>query len=291
MNSLISEKQFHDSEQVTDFLINAEYKKYSHSGKIMASLFFEPSTRTRFSFESAMLRLKGSVITESNFNNLSVAKGESLEDTIRTISEYADIIVLRHPEKTALERAVKVSKVPIINAGCHSDSHPTQGLLDVFTIRQKFKKIKDLSVLMCGDLLNSRTIHSLIYLLKLYPNIRLYGASPRELVLPDKIFDCGSLKDGLKEKPDVIYMTRFQKERCNFNVEWNNYCLTPELMKLVKEDAIIMHPLPRNEEIPTEIDIDPRCIYFTNQVRNGLIVRMAILDAIFNKSKYWENYV
>jgi aspartate carbamoyltransferase catalytic subunit len=315
MTSLISVNQFGDKKQVYDFfseVINASYFTErgfrSCKNKIMATVFYEPSTRTRFSFESAMIKMGGSVISETNFKNLSVTKGETLEDTIRVISNYADVIVLRHYLKGASQQAVKASSIPLINGGDGDGEHPTQALLDLYTISQNFKKIDGLKILFCGDLKHSRTTNSLLNLLSLF-DVKVITTSPTQCILPydgvrnltlkNNWFE--TLKLALKEKPDVIYMTRLQKERivnanmilssCT-NVEdslnWSDYCLTPNLMKYLNKDAIIMHPLPRNAEIHDSIDSDPRAVYFSHQAKNGLKVRMGLLFSLFHGKVAWN---
>jgi aspartate carbamoyltransferase catalytic subunit len=260
------------------------------SNKIVATLFYEPSTRTRLSFESAAQRLGAGIISTENAGEFSSAsKGETLEDTIRTVSGYADAIVLRHPEIGSAERASKVSSVPVINAGDGSGEHPTQALLDLSTITQAKKSVDGLKIGLVGDLRNGRTVHSLIQLLSLY-DVTIFLIAPPQLRLPEKykkllmkatvsIVESEDLAAVLPEL-DVIYMTRVQKERFGDKDEFerlkNAFILTPELMKDAKADAIVMHPLPRNAEISPEFDKDPRALYFT-QAHHGLYVRMALL--------------
>jgi len=303
---LISARQFTSAEQLDKFFnvyCFGDIGK-SFTGKIMATIFYEPSTRTRFSFEAAMHNLGGNVISESNSNNLSVTKGESLEDTIRTVGSYCNVIVLRHPEKGSVEKAARVSEVPVINAGDGAGEHPTQALLDVYTIRKNL--FYSPIALVCGDLLNGRTVHSLLTLLSLYPKVRIVACSPRSLSLPSDIVellksrkvsvDCyNTLEEGLTQKPNIVYMTRLQKEKLpgeavsspalwnmNESVQWNDFCLTPKLMEYLDKEALVLHPLPRNEELSVAIDEDPRCVYFTQQVRNGLRVRMGLLYSLFS---------
>lgn len=320
---LISAKQFTSADQLNHFFdvvdnISSPYcpliKMFGPlaKDKIMAALFYEPSTRTRFSFEAAMHRLGGNVISEGNPQMLSVAKGETLEDTIRTVSNYCDVLVLRHPEKGAAKRAAQVSEVPILNAGDGAGEHPTQALLDLYTIRQNFKlsawrsRSTDLSILLCGDLLNGRTVHSLVTLLSLYSGIHVIACSPSSLPLPSNLIDLlkdkgatiethETLEAGLAKKPNIVYMTRLQKERWEPNdqfgerrtgmaaaVQWNDFCLTPKLMEYLDEKALVLHPLPRNEELAGAVDDDPRCVYFSKQVKNGMKVRMGLLYGIFH---------
>lgn len=273
-----------------------KYNPKSLSGKIMATLFYEPSTRTRLSFESSMLRLGGSVITTEDAKHFSSAsKGETLEDTIRIVHSYADIIVLRHFDAGASEIASKYSRVPIINAGDGNGEHPTQALLDLFTIFSKFKS-KDLTICMIGDLANGRTIHSLSHLISLYPQIKLIFVSPKALAIPKE------LREHLKTKKinftetedlnksikvsDVIYQTRIQKERFSTQKDYlkyfGKYIIDKNTLKVLKNNAIIMHPLPRVNEITKEVDSDPRAIYF-EEAQNGVYVRMALLTLLFDK--------
>jgi len=318
---LISAKQFNTRHSLSGFFnqvssICSPYGARTYqthraaNGKIMAALFYEPSTRTRFSFEAAMHKLGGAVISEGNPKMLSVSKGETLEDTILTVSQYADVIVLRHPQKGAAARAASVSEVPIINAGDGDGEHPTQALLDMFTIHQNFK-LDGIKVLLCGDLKNGRTVHSLVTLLSLYDKVELCCTSPKSLTLPQNVLDYlkdmdvkvsffASLQEGLKQDPNVVYMTRLQKERMSpqlpmlpvellnsDDIIWNDYCLTPELMNLLNEKSLVLHPLPRNEELAGAVDKDPRCIYFTKQVKNGLKVRMGLLYCLFTGKLYY----
>lgn len=259
---------------------------------IMATVFYEPSTRTRLSFESAMIRLGGKVISTENAREFSSAsKGESLEDTIRTIQGYADVIVLRHYESGATKEAVNVAQVPIINAGDGSGQHPTQALLDLFTIEEAFSKVENLQVAMVGDLENGRTVRSLAYLLAKYDNIQIKFVSPNFLKMKKDIKDyldrhevsweeIEDLREVAKEV-DVIYMTRIQRERMlerpgAFEKAKDRYILDKTIVNEMKKDAIILHPFPRVNEISIEVDKDPRAKYF-NQMQNGLFIRMALL--------------
>ena len=263
--------------------------------KILANLFYEPSTRTSSSFFSAMTRLGHTVLPINEVKYSSVTKGETLEDTIRTISKYVDVIALRHPDEGAAVRAAKVSDVPIINAGDGTGEHPTQTLLDFYTIWKKFYNqgidIDKLTVTLMGDLKNGRTIHSLLHILKLY-NMKIHLVSPPDMELPSPIFDdidksgndegnriieSTSLTDDICEETDVLYVTRVQKERGSVG----SYELTHENVSLFKENMMVMHPLPRNEEIPKWFDNDRRAFYF-KQIENGLFIRMAILEGILN---------
>ena len=265
--------------------------------KILSCVFYEPSTRTRFSFESAMLKLGGQVIsTESAGHFSSAIKGETLEDSIRIISGYSDVIVLRHPEIDAAERAAKASLVPIINAGDGSGEHPTQALLDLYTIRKEIGRIDDFKIGMVGDLLYGRTIHSLIYLLSLGSNIEIFLVSPRELKLPLKyksFLKAHKIKfseldnlESILPKVNVLYMTRVQKERFSsqrlYERVKGSFVLNKKLLNKLSKQAVVMHPLPRVNEISQEVDSDNRAAYF-RQARNGLYIRMALLNLLFIK--------
>lgn len=266
-------------------------------GKIMASLFYEPSTRTRFSFESAMLRLGGSVITtESAKEFSSAAKGETLEDSIRVINNYADVIVLRHFEEGASKRASVVSNVPVINAGDGSGQHPSQALLDLYTIKKELGKVNGISIAFVGDLKHGRTIRSLAYLLGKYENSSIYFVSPdglrvgddiKEYLKKHKTFytetdDLGSVVSNI----DVLYQTRIQKERFKSNYEYQRYagCYTIDaaVAEQMKSSSVIMHPLPRVGEILPEVDSSPKAVYF-KQTYYGLLIRMALLKSILVK--------
>lgn len=257
-------------------------------GKLMATLFYEPSTRTKFSFESAMLRLGGQVIGFSDPNASSTAKGESLADTTKTIACYSDVIVMRHPKEGAPKWASKFSDVPIINAGDGGHQHPTQTLTDLLTIRSLKKRLTNLTVGICGDLKFGRTTHSLVKTLSRYEGIKFVFISPEELKIPGYIKDSLE-KDEYKETTnletvmpelDILYMTRIQKERFFNEEEYlrlkGYYILDNEKMQAAKEDMIVMHPLPRVNEIATEVDQDKRAVYFP-QAKYGMYVRMALV--------------
>jgi aspartate carbamoyltransferase catalytic subunit len=265
--------------------------------KILATLFYEPSTRTRLSFESAMMRLGGEVIsTEDAPAFSSVTKGESLVDTIRVTASYADVIVLRHYEEGSSKIAAEVSPVPIINAGDGTGQHPTQALLDMYTIQKELGRIDNLEVGLVGDLLYGRTVHSLAYLLAQQQGIKLYFVSPEEIKMPRDIIhylkeeqhvpfvETTDLKE-VASKVDILYVTRIQKERFRNIEEYNRmkgvYVINNDILNLMKKDARIMHPLPRVDEIAIEVDKDPRAAYF-RQVDNGLYVRMALLKMILD---------
>ena len=265
-------------------------------GKILANLFYEPSTRTSSSFTSAMERLGGSVIPINEVRYSSVSKGESLPDTIRTLECYADVIVLRHPEVGASVLAAKYARKPIINAGDGVGEHPTQALLDLFTILEELGEVDGLTVTMLGDLKYGRTVHSLARLLSLY-NVKLNYVSPEILKMPQEIIDevnekgirqkqTGSLEDVLAES-DVLYVTRVQKERFENPADYDQvkgaFVITPQIMQAAKERMVVMHPLPRVGEISMDFDDDPRAAYF-RQMEYGLYVRMALLAMVLGKA-------
>jgi aspartate carbamoyltransferase catalytic subunit len=259
--------------------------------KIIANMFFEPSTRTRLSFESAALRLGAQILSVENARESSSAhKGETIEDTVRMLSGYADAIVMRHYEAGAAEKAALVATVPVINAGDGAKEHPTQGLLDLYTIHKEHGRLENLNVVFVGDIKHSRTIHSLLPLLELYSGNTFYFVSPEELRIQKEHTDTLSAKGfsfieshDLNEalpKADVVYMTRVQKERFENVADYEKvkdaFLLTYDHMAQMKKDAIIMHPLPRVNEIDSAIDSDPRAAYF-RQAQKGLYVRMALL--------------
>lgn len=262
-------------------------------GKVLATLFYEPSTRTRLSFEAAMLRLGGQILTVADPQTSSVAKGESLADTIRTVAFYADLIVIRHPKEGAAQLAAMYSPVPVINGGDGAREHPTQTLTDLFTIRTLKGRLSSLGVAFCGDLRYGRTVHSLLRALLRYPHMRFFLVSPEELRLPESLRDelqahgvpfveVEQMEEALPHV-DVLYMTRVQKERF-FNEEdyvrlRDFYILTPERLRLLKSDAIVMHPLPRVTEIAYVVDADPRAVYF-QQVQLGMYARMALIASV-----------
>ncbi len=299
--SIISAKQFsrEDIEYVIEVAEKIENNKEDYQnllqGKIMATLFFEPSTRTRLSFESSMLRLGGKVLGFSTSDVSSVKKGETLADTIRTVSNYTDVIVIRHSLEGAAKLADKFANVPIINGGSGSKEHPTQALLDVVTMFEQKKTLDGLNIGLIGDLKYGRTVHSLAFMLSNF-DVNLYFISPKQLRMQYRVTDQlmrkhVSYKVTKKFKStlpilDVIYMTRIQKERFPDVEEYekvkNAFILGQEELKLVKEDAIIMHPLPRVNEISPEIDSDPRAVYF-KQTYYGLMLRKALLALILSK--------
>ena len=273
--------------------IEANPEKYAHAcaGKKLATLFFEPSTRTRLSHEAAMLNLGGSILGFSSADSSSAAKGETVSDTVQTVSCYSDIIAMRHPKEGAPMVASRNSKVPIINAGDGGHHHPTQTLTDLLTIRSLKGRLDTLTIGLCGDLKFGRTVHSLIEALVRYDNIKFVLISPEELRLPGYIRkdvldkenipyeEVERLEDALPEL-DILYMTRVQKERF-FNEEdyirmKDFYILDANKMKLAKDDMYVLHPLPRVNEIAVEVDTDPRAAYF-RQVQYGVYVRMALI--------------
>ncbi len=273
--------------------IEANPKKYAHAcaGKKLATLFYEPSTRTRLSFEAAMLNLGGSVLGFSSADSSSAAKGESVADTIRVISCYADICAMRHPKEGAPLVASLHSSIPVINAGDGGHQHPTQTLTDLLTIRSLKGRLGNLTIGLCGDLKFGRTVHSLIHALVRYPGVSFVLISPEELRIPDYIRDdvlranhCSfkevvRLEDALPEL-DLLYMTRVQRERF-FNEEdyvrmKDFYILDKAKMKLAGPDMLVLHPLPRVNEISVEVDEDPRAVYF-KQAQYGVYVRMALM--------------
>lgn len=266
-----------------------------HQKRIMATLFYEPSTRTRFSFETAMHRLGGRVISTENAADFSsVAKGETLEDTIRVMNGYADVIVLRHHEIGAARRAARVSRVPVINAGDGVGQHPTQALLDLYTIHKEIGRMDGLRIAMVGDLAQGRTARSLAYLLSKFKEIKMYFVAPPLLQMKEDILahlkehtieyeEETSLEKVLPEV-DVVYQTRIQKERFGDRVADYEKCrglyvINKRSLEMMRPNAIIMHPLPRLDEIAMEVDQDPRAAYF-RQAQNGLQVRMALLTMV-----------
>jgi aspartate carbamoyltransferase catalytic subunit len=266
-----------------------------YHNRIMATLFYEPSTRTRFSFETAMHRLGGHVISTENAGEFSsAAKGETLEDTIRILNGYADVIVIRHKEVGSARRAAAVSRVPVINAGDGAGQHPTQALLDLYTIRKEIGKIDGLRIAMVGDLAQGRTVRSLAYLLSKFQDVTLFFVAPPLLKMKEDILEHlrehhvnfieETSLDKVLPEVDVVYQTRIQKERFGDRItDYENcrgiYVLTRESLKLMKPKSLIMHPLPRLEEIAMEVDEDPRAGYF-RQAQNGLYVRMALLTMV-----------
>lgn len=273
--------------------IMAHPGKYSEicKGKKLATLFFEPSTRTRLSFEAAMYELGGNVIGFSEAQSSSAAKGESVSDTVRTVGAYADIIAMRHPKEGAPVAAVRRSTVPVINAGDGGHNHPTQTLTDLLTINLEKGRFNDLVIGLCGDLKFGRTVHSLITAMSRYENVRFVLISPEELRIPEYLREEVLEKKGIgyeettdleavMPKLDVLYMTRVQRERFFNEQDYirlkDSYILTPDKLENARDDLSILHPLPRVNEISTAVDDDPRAKYF-DQVLNGKFIRMALI--------------
>ncbi len=274
-----------------DIIKNPEKYNEICKHKKLATLFFEPSTRTRLSFEAAMYELGGQVLGFSEAQSSSAAKGESVSDTIRVVSCYADIIAMRHPKEGAAMVGSMSTGVPIINAGDGGHNHPTQTLTDLLTIYREKGTLDNLTIGLCGDLKFGRTVHSLISAMTRYKNIKLILISPDELKLPDYIIEDVIVKNGMEyvettsldeamDKLDILYMTRVQKERFFNEQDYirlkDSYILTPEKLKEAKSDMSILHPLPRVNEISKEVDSDPRACYF-RQALNGKYIRMALI--------------
>ncbi|KAI3820507.1 hypothetical protein L1987_08055 [Smallanthus sonchifolius] len=264
-------------------------------GYLMATLFYEPSSRTRLSFESAMKRLGGEVLTTENAREFSsAAKGETLEDTIRTVEGYSDIIVMRHFESGAARRAAMTANIPVINAGDGPGEHPTQALLDVYTIEREVGKLDGIKVGLVGDLANGRTVRSLAYLLAKFKDVKIYFVSPEVVKMKDDIKEYLTSK-GIKweesvdlmevaSKCDVVYQTRIQKERFGERIDLydearGRYIVDRDVLSVMQKHAVVMHPLPRLDEITVEVDEDPRAAYF-RQAKNGLYIRMALLKLL-----------
>ena len=275
--------------------IIASPKDYTEvcKGKLLATLFYEPSTRTRFSFEAAMLRLGGQVIGFSEPNSSAASKGESIADTIKMTACYADIAVMRHPKEGSALVASRNSEIPLINAGDGGHHHPTQTLTDLLTIKLEKGNFSNITVGLCGDLKFGRTVHSLVYALNRYSGVRFVMISPEELRIPEYLRgkmelsgadfeETRDLREALP-KLDVLYMTRVQRERF-FNEEdyirlKDSYILDSKKLRKAKADLMVMHPLPRVNEISTDVDADPRAFYF-KQAKNGMFIRMALLMAL-----------
>ena len=267
-------------------------------GRVMASLFYEPSTRTNFSFQTAMLRLGGTVFGFADPNSSSVAKGETLKDTVKMVSGYADVVVMRTPWEGAAKAASLYSHVPVVNAGDGGHMHPTQTTADLTTITRLLGKVDGLSVGLCGDLKNGRTVHSLVKALAKFEDIRFFLISPRELAIPDYMRTFMLEKDmrftevtGLEAvilQLDVLYMTRIQRERFVDPLEYERnkgiYILTRRKLERAKERMLVMHPLPRVDEIAVDVDDDPRAVYF-EQARYGMFSRMALLADLANQPR------
>lgn len=293
-------------EEIDDLLalardIEQNLPQYAHvcDGKKLATLFYEPSTRTRLSFEAAMLNLGGNILGFSSANSSSAAKGESVADTIRMISCYADICAMRHPKEGAAFVAAQKAQIPVINAGDGGHQHPTQTLTDLMTIRSMKGRLDNLTIGLCGDLKFGRTVHSLINAMVRYPNVKFILISPPELRIPDNIREDVLVANNIQFQEvdnldeaigglDILYMTRVQKERF-FNEEdyirlKDCYILDKKKMKLAKEDMYVLHPLPRVNEISVEVDDDPRAAYF-KQAQYGVYVRMALIMRLLEVEK------
>ncbi|HEY8854127.1 MAG TPA: aspartate carbamoyltransferase [Candidatus Dormibacteraeota bacterium] len=302
LKHVIESQQFSRSMLDELFALTEEIKSEPHrfsgrlNGSVMAALFYEPSTRTRLSFEAAMLRLGGSTMGTDNAREFSsTAKGETLEDTIRIVSGYADVIVLRHNEEGAAKRAAGVSSVPIINAGDGPGQHPTQALLDLYTIGQELSRVDGIRIAMVGDLANGRTVRSLTYLLSKFKDIKIWFVAPPQVAMRE------DLKEHLTEhnipwvetedldavlpEVDVVYQTRIQKERFADPAAYlalkGIYRIDNRSLGLMRKYSIVMHPLPRVDEIAPEVDSDPRAAYF-RQAHNGLHIRMALLNILLS---------
>jgi len=294
-------KSLNEIFELAEFMKSYPQSLRVRSKPIMASLFYEPSTRTRFSFESAMLKVGGSVISTENAQEFSsAAKGEILEDTIRVVSEYSDVIVLRHSEEGAAERAAKISSVPIINAGDGAGQHPTQALIDLYTIQKECEEIDGKTIALIGDLSYGRTIHSLAYMLTKYAVSHIYLVAPDFVQMKPELIQhldkhniSWSTSTRLKDVAadvDVFYQTRLQKERFRIKdfelyTEYqriaHKYKIDNSVLEIMKPDARILHPLPRLGEITMEVDADPRAAYF-RQAQNGLYIRKALLLKVLN---------
>src|SRR3989338_4288649 len=302
--SIISIDQFDKEDILTVFKQTSDFKHGIEKGivyedlkgKLLTALFYEPSSRTFGSHIAAMQRLGGKIIPIQGVSFSSVVKGETLEDTIRVFASYSDIIALRHPEEGASKRAAEVSPVPIINAGDGVGEHPTQALLDLFTIKERLGRTDNLKIAMVGDLKYGRTVHSLSKLLSLYKKITIYFVCPKTSPMPTDIVSliakrgvftktASSIND-IINKVDVLYMTRVQKERMDLKLYESikdSFVLDGSMAKKMKKESIIMHPLPRIHELTQDVDRNPRAVYFTDQMRNGLYVRMALLKLVLKK--------
>ena len=305
MRSLISILDFSVDElsqliaTAEDIAANPEKYQDACAHKTLATLFFEPSTRTRLSFEAAMLELGGNVLGFSEAGSSSAAKGESVADTAKTVSNYANIIAMRHPKEGAPFVASRAATIPVINAGDGGHQHPTQTLADLLTIHREMGRMNDLVIGLCGDLKYGRTVHSLIEAMSRYENIRFVLISPQELMLPDYVrtnvldkhnipyTEVTSLEDAIPEL-DILYMTRIQRERFDDPEEYerlkDSYVLTAEKMAAAKADMAVLHPLPRVNEISVKVDDDPRAAYF-RQTLNGKYMRMALILKLLGEAK------
>jgi aspartate carbamoyltransferase catalytic subunit len=305
LKHLISATQFADRELLENLFSSATAMErhdlsrtlqLSLSGRILATIFYEPSTRTRLSFEAAMQKLGGGILTAENAReNSSAAKGESIADAIRVIGGYADVIVMRHFEEGAATAAAEISPVPLINAGDGAGEHPTQALVDIYTITKELGGVEGKRIALVGDLLYGRTIHSLLQLLCLYPGVSIDLISPENLRLPRKYIEylqqnevsfreLETLDESIKHA-DVLYITRVQKERFVVSSEYeaikDSYFIDARIADQLRPNAIILHALPRLNEISSDVDDNPRAAYF-RQAKNGLYVRMALLDHLLS---------
>lgn len=301
MKHVLSSEQYTREELEEIFKLTQKIKDnptaYAHKldDKIIAVIFYEPSTRTRLSFETAALKLGAKIITTENAGEFSsAAKGETIQDTVKVIAGYADALVIRHKSETSAIDAASVEKLPILNGGAGKGEHPTQALLDLYTIKNKRGKIDGAKVAILGDLLHGRTIHSLIRLLSLYDNIEIYGLSKEAFALPQEYIDmlkergieykkCNSFEE-LPRDLDVIYHTRIQAERFEGDFGKEEYIIDKKVLDTFSEHTILMHPLPRVIEIATDVDDDPRACYF-EQAHNGLYVRMALLLQVLDRAE------
>jgi aspartate carbamoyltransferase catalytic subunit len=302
LHHIVESQQFSRALLEDLFVLADDMKSQPHryagrlKGRLMAALFYEPSTRTRLSFEAAMLRLGGRTMGTDNAREFSsAAKGETIEDTIRIVSGYSDVIVLRHYEEGAARRAAAVSSVPVINAGDGPGQHPTQALLDLYTIRDEVGHVDGIRIAMVGDLANGRTVRSLTYLLGKFRDIRVWFVAPPQVAMRQDIKDHLDENhvpwvetqdlDAVLPQVDVVYQTRIQKERfadeASYLAVKGIYRIDPHAMSLLQRSAIVMHPLPRVDEVSPEVDSDPRAAYF-RQARNGMYIRMALLDRVLS---------
>ena len=277
--------------------------KYAHvcDGKKLATLFYEPSTRTRLSFEAAMLNLGGKTLGFQSAQSSSASKGESVADTIRVISCYADIAAMRHPKEGAPAVATQFSRIPVINAGDGGHNHPTQTFTDLLTIKKLKGRLDNMTIGLCGDLKFGRTVHSLVNAMKRYENVKFIFISPDELKIPQYLreeltnenydFEEVSVLEDVMPQLDILYMTRVQKERFFNEADYirlkDSFILTEAKLALAKDDCFVLHPLPRVNEISVEIDNDPRAAYF-KQVQNGVYVRMALIMILLGLDKQFD---
>ena len=302
LHHIVESQQFSRALLEDLFVLADDMKSQPHryagrlKGQLMAALFYEPSTRTRLSFEAAMLRLGGRTMGTDNAREFSsAAKGETIEDTIRIVSGYSDVIVLRHYEEGAARRAAAVSSVPVINAGDGPGQHPTQALLDLYTIRDEIGHVDGIRIAMVGDLANGRTVRSLTYLLSKFRDLRVWFVAPPQVAMRQDIKDHLDENhvpwvetqdlDAVLPQVDVVYQTRIQKERfadeASYLAVKGIYRIDTRAMSLLPRSAIVMHPLPRVDEVSPEVDSDPRAAYF-RQARNGMYIRMALLDRVLS---------